>query len=82
MTYSQIEKYFNKFEEKKTDDKGSICYTFRAEPWLNFFLDFCKKHNDFCELVLTEYNIEMWFNMYGNGWSDGFVYASHFKFKE
>lgn len=81
MTYKQVEDYLNKKNVEKRDD-GSTVTTIRCEPWLNFFLNFCKEHKDFCEQVLTEDDFEMWFNMYGNGWSDGFCYASKLPWKK
>lgn len=75
MTYKEIEDHFGKSEVKKVLE-GKTTYTIRCEPWLNPFLNFAKKHQRFFEGV-REDEIENIFNIFGNGFNDGFEMAAH-----
>lgn len=80
MTLQEIKDYLNKETRVKNED-GSETITIRAEPWLNWFLKFAEEHETWCEFHLTEANFEDIYNIYGNGWSDGFQYASNLPWK-
>lgn len=80
MDIKEIEDYLNKETRVKNAD-GSETITIRAEPWLNWFIQFCENNTAWCEAHLTENNFEDIYKIFGCGWSQGFEYASHLHWK-